>query len=92
MEIFNGKYKIVLATKNEVDDIFELQQKNLKQYIPEEDRVKKGFVTLDLTKEAILEIIHESEIIAAKLEGKVIGYLITMTRKELVGQNFLYLY
>lgn len=82
----NVKNEIVFATDDDTESIFELQQKNLKQHVPETDRAIKGFTTLDLPKETITDIAREGSILIAKEGQKTIGYLITMT-KERAGQT-----
>ncbi len=66
-------YKQVTTTE-ELQQVLELQSRNLKQHIPLAEKEKEGFVTLQHSLE-ILALMHaiQPSVIAVD-EGRVIGY------------------
>lgn len=70
-------YKQV-STTEEMDQVLELQFRNLKQHIPLAEKEKEGFVTLQHSRE-VLALMHaiQPSVIAVD-EANVIGYALVM--------------
>ena len=67
--------------KEELKQILKLQKANLPKAIPEEERVKEGFVTVSHKLELLARMNVASPHIIAKHHGKVVGYALSMHPK-----------
>lgn len=70
-------YKQVTATE-ELDQVLELQSRNLKQHISLAEKEKEGFVTLQHSREILDSMNAIQPSVIAVDEGKVIGYALVM--------------
>lgn len=74
------QYKLT-STKEELEQILELQQKNIPQNISSQEQQKQGFVTVQHTFE-VLEKMHNSQPhIIATYNNRVIGYTLCMLQE-----------
>lgn len=66
----------------DLNDILNLQKKNLPKNLDTTAREEQGFVTVDHSFE-VLESLNQHEAhIVAKIDNQVIGYVLTMTQKS----------
>jgi len=69
------------TTDNELQQILDLQQKNLYNNILESERLSEGFVTVEHSYELLRELNSECPHIIAKFEDEVVGYALCMHPK-----------
>lgn len=79
-------YTTTVTSTEELLQVLELQQQNLKQHISEEEKKEQGFVTMSYTQN-ILEAMHEKlPSIIVKEDDRVIGYALAFA----IDDNFSY--
>jgi ribosomal protein S18 acetylase RimI-like enzyme len=66
---------------NEVNEIYELVQSNLKQDLTEEQKLSQGFLTVLYPKEVLSKMYDFDPPILAKADDKVIGYALAVPRE-----------
>jgi len=68
------------TSKNDLEGILSLQKINLAQSLTESEIRSQGFVTVDHSYEQLAKLNDHEKHIVAKDNGKVIGYLLAMTK------------
>lgn len=74
--------EIGLAKEEDLADILRLQQENLGQNISEAEKEKQGFVSLETPEKLLREILDQEGITVARINGKVVGYLMPMSVEQ----------
>jgi len=74
-----------LARPEDIDTILKLQQENLAENVGEQEKNQQGFVSVSTTKEQLEDIAQNEGITVAKVNEKVIGYLMPMTVEHAGG-------
>lgn len=77
LEQFN--YTIELAKKDDLVDISKLQQENLGRNLSDSEKQQDGFVSVETPIELLEEIINQEGITVARINGKVVGYLMPLS-------------
>ncbi|MFZ2149932.1 MAG: GNAT family N-acetyltransferase [Minisyncoccia bacterium] len=77
---------IGLATEKDIIEIIRLQQENLAPNVSGKEKQEQGFVSVETSEQLLKEIIKQEGIVVARLEGKVVGYLIPMSVEHTVQQ------
>lgn len=75
-------FEIGSATEQDLLFILDLQQKNLGRNMDEKKKNSQGFVSLETSLKLLKEILAQDNVIIARDEKKVIGYLIILTLEQ----------
>jgi predicted GNAT family N-acyltransferase len=80
---------IGFAREEDASDIFRLQQENLSRNVPDEEKQGQGFVSAETPPELLKEIIEQEGIAVARMDDKVVGYLMPMSLNHAQQVPFL---
>jgi L-amino acid N-acyltransferase YncA len=70
-------------TSQDIEQILELQQNNLPQNLSKEEIASQGFVTVHHSFDILQKMNSIEQSILAKENGKIIGYLLAMTKESM---------
>jgi L-amino acid N-acyltransferase YncA len=74
-------YATTVSTPKELQQILELQKRNLKQHISEAEKDEQGFVTMSFSTEMLEKFHSFAPSIIIKDDGKVIAYAIVLLQE-----------
>lgn len=68
-----------LAGEADVESVLQLQKENLGRVLSEEEREQQGFVTFETSPETLQDIVRCEGVVVAKINSRVVGYIIPVT-------------
>ncbi len=74
-----SQVEVGLAKEEDLADVARLQQENLARNVSEKERQEQGFVSVETSPELLKEIAEQEGITVARVQGKVVGYLMPMS-------------
>jgi hypothetical protein len=76
------------ASKNDVLSVKRLLVENLKENLTDENKRDNGFLAYNPNEKVLIQLVNNKEIIIAKEDNHVIGYLVSMNKDFAYKDNF----